>query len=149
MLTYDIDFRIQYYLDLITNQSGIYVVYRGCPFERMPDLINFKELLYIGQTLNLYQRIHQHIDNNDFSDFISIGEMLYVTCAKVDMVSLDSVENALIYMQQPKLNLKLKNDYLHTMPVEYHLKGACQLFRIHNFKIQKPHPLSKAIIIKQ
>ena len=76
-----------YYLDesrkFFPLTSGIYFVYRGIhDKERKRAILN--ELIYIGETDNLYQRHNEHDRRQDFLNSLREGEVLFYCYAETD-----------------------------------------------------------------
>lgn len=84
-LSYLSDLLGKYGVDItkaIQTSSGVYLLYSG------------GELLYVGQSVNVYARVPQHRDK-------SYDRVMFVPCAKE---VLDVVESVLIVVLSPKLN---------------------------------------------
>lgn len=95
-----------------------------------------KELLYIGQSDNLYKRISNHDKKDLFDQQCQQGEVLCYSVAEVPSADLDIVENALIFAQQPRLNTEHKDKFIHDVPVSFQLEGRCRLMKYQNFTVK-------------
>lgn len=113
--------------------SGVYAVYR-CRYNQTTDKVTLLEIIYIGQTDNIRERLWDHDKYNDFVKELQSGEELCYTCAEVEKNSLDLVENALIFAQKPKLNVLMLNTYNH-QPVHIKIDGCCACMRYTDFSI--------------
>lgn len=98
-----------YYADDIRtqfpNHAGIYFVYRGV-LNRSTNSCTLKQLLYIGQTDNLYHRHNEHPYRDTFLAYIGMDEMLFYTFVLTELLEEDRrrVKAALIYELKPILN---------------------------------------------
>lgn len=108
-----------YYVDdtrgQFPNNAGIYFVYRGI-LNRESNSCTLKQLLYIGQAENLYQRHNDHTKRDAFVACLGADEMLFYTFAQTDFSEEDRkrVEAALIYELKPTLNTQ--NYYTFDFP---------------------------------
>lgn len=136
MKTYNITFK-GYRRDekagTLPNYSGIYMIYR-CKYNPKTEKVLLKELFYIGQSKDLNREINQHVRHEEFMSQANEGEEICYAYAQVDNASLDIVENALIYMQQPRLNDNLKESFNHPAS-EFHFDGCCALLKEVDFSI--------------
>lgn len=62
------------------------------------------EIVYVGQTTQLFIRINNHSKTKDFDQFS------YISCKSYE--EMMDIETALILELQPKYNQKLSNDYI-------------------------------------
>ncbi len=113
--------------------SGVYLVYR-CTYDN--EGVSLKELLYIGQAENLYEKISNHEKKELFEKQCKSGETLCYSVAKVPPDNLNIVENALIFAQKPQLNTEYKDRFLYDVPVSFQLEGRCKLMKYQNFTIE-------------
>ena len=94
-------------IDNMPKNHGIYFVYRARLIsENEIDLI---ELIYIGkadQEGGIRARLSAHEKMPDFEMQARRGEVIVFSYASLNSYSLERVENALIYTQQPILNDK-------------------------------------------
>lgn len=130
MNTYVINFK-GYWLDSNRNNipavSGIYMVYRGI-YNSVNNKVKLNEILYIGQANNLQERHKNHDKRELFLKECnkSLNETLCYAIAEVSQKDLDIVENALIYIQKPKLNDKNKESFNFFMS-RFIFNGNCFL----------------------
>lgn len=113
--------------------SGIYFVYR-CTYDSKNRTVCLKEILYIGQAENGKDRVGKHDRYSDFQKELKDGEELCYSYAEVSKENLDIVENALVFMQKPRLNDKLKDSYNHE-DVEIDIDGQCSCVKMDSYTI--------------
>lgn len=137
MSEYNLNFR-GYWIDAHTSAiptvSGVYLVYR-CTYD--VEGVTLKELLYIGQSVDLNARINDHEKKKVFLRECKEGETICYSVAEVSKNDLDVVENALIFAQKPRLNTQLKDSFEHDIPVSFNLEGRCKLMNYVNFTINR------------
>lgn len=83
----------------------------------MPHLktVTLMELLYIGETENLYDRHNEHDKRNEFLARLQEGEELFYSFALTDSLPNDQrkkVEAALIYELCPPLNVQNVDSFI-------------------------------------
>lgn len=120
-------------VDNMPDESGVYMIYR-CLYNKNTDTVSLQELIYIGKATSLHQEVCYHKRRSEFLAQAREGESLCYAYAKVSRVQYDVVENALIYMQKPRLNDNLKDNYNH-QDAEFHFLDRCRLLDYTNFKI--------------
>lgn len=94
----------------IPAQSGIYMVYR-CTYNRASDTVGLVDIIYIGQSNNVRNRLSNHEKQTEFEKQLASGEELCYSFAPVDIQDLDTVERSLIFAQKPILNENLAETY--------------------------------------
>lgn len=94
----------------LPSVSGVYLVYR-CMYNSAQDSVKLNEIIYIGQSENVHDRIANHEKASQFSAKLQMGEELCYACAEVSITDLDIVENALVFAQKPVLNEDLKDAF--------------------------------------
>ena len=113
MKQYHLNFR-GYWRDVnkggIPTVAGVYLVYR-CVYNTSQDTVRLNEIIYIGQSENVHDRIANHEKASQFSAKLHKGEELCYACAEVSIIDLSVVENALIFAQKPVLNDELKDSF--------------------------------------
>ena len=114
--------------------SGIYAVYR-CVYNEAVETVALKEIIYIGKSDDIHDRISTHDKIEMFKNKLQNGEELCYSCAKVHNAELDAVENALIFAQKPVLNKQGLESYEYE-PLHIVIEGACSLMKHTNFKIR-------------
>jgi len=117
----------------LPEYSGIYLVYR-CVYDKNTDRVSLRELIYIGQAENLKKRLNPHSRLDDFKKECQNNESVCYSYASISLGDLDVVENALVFAQQPRLNIDLKNNYNHDA-ASFVIEGACSLLNNTNFSI--------------
>lgn len=118
----------------IPNTSGVYLVYRA-RYNEKENTVGLLEIIYIGQALNMRERINNHDKISEFEQELLQGEELCFACAEVSEY-LDEVENALIFAQKPKLNEKLRDGYKYKIPAKFKIDGKCILLKYTDFSIE-------------
>ena len=136
MRTYSIQFD-GYWLEQnkanVPERSGVYLVYRG-KYDQVEKIVKLYEIIYIGQSVDMRQRIvsHDHLDK--FKKTLENGETLCYSCASVDENDLDIIENALIIAQKPRLN-DYKQSGLNFSEKRFIVSGRCELLKYKDFSI--------------
>lgn len=113
--------------------SGIYLVYK-CVYNEAMNAVRLLELMYIGQALDIRDCNKEHEKRNEFLKKCKKGETLCYSVAEVEKESLNIVENALIFAQQPKLNDACQTKFNYE-PAEFHLEGKCKFMEHLDFTI--------------
>lgn len=136
MRTYNIQFE-GYWLERnkkdVPAKSGVYMVYRG-KYNQEKNSVDLYEIIYIGQSVNMRERIVNHDHIESFENALNEGETLCYSCAAVDENDLDLVENALIIAQKPRLN-ETKQSNLDYSEKRFRLTGRCSLLKYNDFTI--------------
>lgn len=114
--------------------SGIYLVYR-CVYAE--GGVTLKEIIYIGQSENLHERINSHDKKDLFKQQCREGETVCYSVAEVSPDSLNIVENALVFAQKPILNVEYTDRFIYEVPVSFLVEGRCKLLKYQNFTIKK------------
>jgi excinuclease UvrABC nuclease subunit len=117
----------------IPAKSGIYLVYR-CVYNSDKDTVGLKDIIYIGKSTNVHNRIANHDKFKEFNAQLRDGEELCYAFAEVAQTNLDIVENALVFAQKPVLNDDLKNSYNYDA-VAIKIDGRCACMKYTDFKI--------------
>lgn len=106
-----------YYRDQSRNgfphSSGIYFVYRGV-FVPHLKTVTLRELLYIGETEDLYQRHNDHDKRDKFITKLQEDEELFYSFALTENISKKQrlrIESTLIYELRPQLNTQNMETY--------------------------------------
>ena len=136
MRTYNIQFE-GYWLERnkkdVPAKCGVYMVYRG-KYNQEKNSVDLYEIIYIGQSVNMRERIVNHDHIEAFEDALNYGETLCYSCAAVDEGDLDLVENALIIAQKPRLN-ETKQSNLDYSEKRFQVSGRGSLLKYHDFTI--------------
>ena len=119
----------------IPAQQGLYLVYRS-KYHVSSNTVDLLELLYIGKSENVQNRIANHDKLDDFKKCLkSDEETISYSFAPVNAEQeLDILENALIFAQKPVLNDLLKDSFNYD-PSSFDISGQCALLKYTNFKI--------------
>ncbi len=98
-----------YYRDEVRTKfpqlPGIYVVYRGI-LNNITRTCILKEMLYIGETDNIYNCLNEHNTRNRFLQSLKQEETIFYTYAITDIRFSDRkrIADSLIYELKPTLN---------------------------------------------
>lgn len=137
MKKYNVNFR-GYWLDenreSVPKTSGIYLVYR-CNFNAIINKVSLIEIIYIGQAIDLHERIKNHDKRNLFLSVCKNQEKICYSIAEIEPQDLNTIENALIFAQQPELNEQYKDNFNYEESA-FNLDGACTLMKHTNFTIR-------------
>ncbi len=117
----------------VPAKSGVYLVYRG-QYNNEKNIVELNEIIYIGQSVNMRERIVNHDHLQAFNATLNAGETLCYSCAAVDEEDLDIVENALIIAQKPRLNETIRNDVDYSEK-RFRVNGRCSLLKYTDFTI--------------
>lgn len=117
----------------LPTYGGIYMVY-CCTYHEETQTVTLNKLIYIGQAINIHDRINNHDRYEDFKAQLAKGEQLCYAYSSVPPRDKDVVENALIFMQKPNLNDALKDSFNYP-DSEFSIEGACALLRMTDFSI--------------
>lgn len=117
----------------VPAKSGVYLVYRS-HYNKEENIAELKEIIYIGKSVNMRERIVRHDHLQAFNDTLKDGETLCYSCAAVDEQDLDIVENALIIAQKPRLNETIRNDVDYSEK-RFQVSGRCSLLKYTDFSI--------------
>lgn len=120
-------------IDSLPQESGVYMIYR-CEYYRDADEVDLKELFYIGKATDLHQEIKYHKRREEFLAQAKEGEQICYSFCFVSRIQYDIIENALIFMQKPRLNDKLKYNYDHQDGI-FNFSGKCGLIKYNDFRI--------------
>ena len=129
-----IGYRLDSKVATLPHDSGVYLIYR-CIYNEEKNEVQLKELFYIGKATDLYQEVGHHKRRDEFLAKAQKGEEICYSYALVDKKQYDIIENALIFMQKPKLNTNLRDSYDH-QDAEFHFSGRCAKLKTHDYKIE-------------
>lgn len=100
--------------------QGIYLVYRGTNFIYQ----NPKQLLYIGEAENVFNRLWSHEKQREWQGYLQHGEELLYSFARTwSEMERKMAEAALIYRHEPPVNIEYKWNYPFS-PVAVRASGA-------------------------
>lgn len=101
-----LDFEGYYLHDRAKNafpeKQGIYCVYKGV-YNKEEDTVSLKELIYIGESQNLKERITSHEKWTNWKNKLTTNQCLALTYATTTS-NRENVEKVLIYEHQPICN---------------------------------------------
>lgn len=117
----------------LPDYSGIYIVYR-CKYNTEDNTVTLNEIIYIGQALDLNQRLNKHEKYDSFTNECKQGEELCFSYAKVAKEDLDIVENAIVFAEKPRLNERLVDNYNHE-DAQFNITGECALLKHKDYTI--------------
>lgn len=96
------------YFAKIPNYSGIYVIYSGTNCRK----VSLKEILYIGQSKFIRNRIAKHEKLSVIRDSLMPGDCLFISTAKVlNKRLLHRIEAKLIFDFAPKHNMQYSDRF--------------------------------------
>lgn len=113
MKTISLDFQ-GYWLESdksdIPAASGIYCVY-ACIHNRSGDTVSIRELIYVGESHEVRERIDGHERLPDWKKRLHSGETICYSFAGVGSVDRNRAEAAIIYWHKPPCNTEYKNSF--------------------------------------
>lgn len=141
MNTYNVLFkgyRREENIDNMPEYGGIYMAYR-CVYNIEKSTVSLKEIIYIGKTDNLKKSLLKHKEEKDLKTFLLHNEQICYSYANVPQEQADVVENALVYLQQPRGNntvedVRMKGNFKFHDAV-FRIEGKCSLLKYTYFKI--------------
>ncbi|WON75593.1 GIY-YIG nuclease family protein [Serratia sp. UGAL515B_01] len=86
------------------KESGVYCVYRTTLNPKKKS--DLKELIYIGESENIYERISDHNKLSNWKNCLSHDEVLGYSYSTIKAVDRKRAEAALIYEHQPRCNIQ-------------------------------------------
>jgi hypothetical protein len=101
----------------VPNQSGVYSAY-ACTYNRQAETVSIRELIYIGESEHVRDRIHQHLAGATGSAWkrrLRPGEELCFSYAPVGQPDRERAEAALIYKHKPPAN----TEYVDHFPAKW------------------------------
>lgn len=116
----------------LPTYPGIYLVYRS-RYNPQNDTVSLVEIIYIGKTDNIHDRLIKHEKYDLFVSQLREHEELCYSCAGV-VEDIELVENALIFVQKPVLNDQGKDSYNYSR-AHFVLEGSCTRMKYTNFNI--------------
>ena len=109
------------------------MVYRS-KYDVALDKVTLLEIIYIGQSSDVKDRIANHDRISDFQKTLIQGETLSYAFAPVMSQDLDVVEKALIIAQRPRLNEQNQSS-IDFGDKQFQVSGKCALLKYTNFTI--------------
>lgn len=103
------------------NKSGIYCVYAGTDYPEA-EKCTLRQLLYIGEAGDVYDRLINHEKLNEWKCFLEYGETLFISIAFIGKSDRKIAEAACIFKHKPPLNVEYVKNYPYE-DVEIHISG--------------------------
>lgn len=95
----------------IPNASGVYCVY-ACTYNPSEETVLLRELIYIGESENVRERLVEYERLSDWIKRLKFGETLCYSFAQVGSSDRNCAEAAMIYHHKPPCNI----EYKYTFP---------------------------------
>jgi excinuclease UvrABC nuclease subunit len=112
-ITINLDFEGYYRENVVedlTQDTGVYCVYRSHYLPEI-DRIRIIELLYIGSSNNIKERIQSHEGKELWKSKLLEGEELCYSYTKIKEENRLRVEAALIFKHKPKCNTEYQDNF--------------------------------------
>lgn len=97
----------------VPAQSGIYCVY-ACTYNQNKDTVTLRELVYVGESENVRNRLANHERLPDWKKRLKAGETLCYSVAAVSGSDRNRAEAAVIFHHKPPCN----TEYKYSFPFE-------------------------------
>ena len=97
----------------VPAQSGIYCVY-VCTYNQSKDTVTLRELVYVGESENVRDRLANHERLPDWKKRLRAGETLCYSVAAVSGSDRNRAEAAVIFHHKPPCN----TEYKYSFPFE-------------------------------
>lgn len=94
----------------VPTHSGIYCVY-ACKYNKSEDNITLGELIYIGESENVRTRLGAHEKQKLWEEYLTAGETLCFSTAKVSSSDRVRAESALISYHKPPANIEYAGEF--------------------------------------
>lgn len=94
----------------VPTESGIYCVY-ACTFNQAEKTVSIRELVYIGESDNVKERLDNHERLHDWKKRLKVGETLCYSVAEIGNVDRVRAEAAMIYQHKPPCNTEYKYSF--------------------------------------
>ena len=94
----------------VPEESGVYCVY-VCTYNTSEKTVSLRKILYIGESVNVRDRISDHDRLSDWKKLLKPGETLCYSFAAVDSTDRLRAEAALIYYHKPPCNTEYVNSF--------------------------------------
>lgn len=95
----------------IPSKSGVYCVY-ACTYNTLDKTVTLRKILYIGESVNVNDRIANHDRLYDWKKHLNAGETLCYSFAFANNDDRIRAEAALIYKHKPPCN----SEYIYSFP---------------------------------
>ena len=90
--------------------SGVYCVY-AATYHSEEETVSLRELLYVGESSNVRDRLATHERLQDWKRRLRIGETLCYAVATVNDSDRERAEAAVIYWHKPPCNVEYVNRF--------------------------------------
>lgn len=97
----------------LPSHSGVYFVY-SCIYNSNTNSVDIKKLLYIGESINVNNRVSNHEKYEDWKSYLNNGEELCFSTCPVESYYRERVEAAYIYKHKPPVN----TEYIYDFPFD-------------------------------
>ena len=97
----------------VPEASGVYCVYAGT-YRAETDKVTLRELIYVGESSNIRERLSNHERLKDWKQRLRAGETLCYSVAEVGSDGRECAEAAVIYRHKPPCN----TEYVNRFPFE-------------------------------
>lgn len=97
----------------VPAQSGVYCVY-ACTYNQNKDTVTLRELVYVGESENVRNRLANHERLPDWKKRLTAGETLCYSVAAVSGSDRNRAEAAVIFHHKPPCN----TEYKYSFPFE-------------------------------
>ena len=94
----------------LLSGSGVYCVYR-CTHNASESKVSIKELIYIGESFDVADRVSNHEKRSDWMKKLQYGEVLCYSSGAVNSSDGERVEAAMIYKHKPVVNVEYKHSF--------------------------------------
>lgn len=95
---------------VLPSHSGIYFVY-VCTYNQQANTVMLKQLIYIGESEDVNNRVMNHEKYNEWLKYLSNGEELCFSTVKVENSCRVRVEAAYIFKHEPPVNTEYINSF--------------------------------------
>lgn len=93
----------------IPSKSGVYSVY-ACQYNSSKGTVSLDKLIYIGESMNVHDRIKGHEKWSEWRRHLKAGQQLCFNFAPIG-VDRERVEAALINYHKPPVNTEFVNNF--------------------------------------
>ena len=97
----------------IPEKTGIYCVYT-CKYNSVEKTVSQLNLIYIGSSENVNNRVCTHDRLSEWEDYLKKGETLCYSYAQTEKKDMVHIEAALIFCHKPRFN----DEYTKSYPYE-------------------------------
>lgn len=94
----------------IPNHSGVYFVYEAT-YNQYDDTVSLHKLIYIGEALNVHDRIINHEKRNNWLKHVRLGNELCFSTGYTEPYFRARIEAAYIFRHKPPENIEYKNEF--------------------------------------